>query len=272
MDVAHTFELAFGISARNNPEIIFIIEDQHLIELEERIKKLSSNSDDSTKTYLGEHACTFTMPSADLFGTIRFGYGECGYVVKGDGTVAFHVELTAARWVHFATLTIHVLSWALSMPFELPSRTNQRQALVLYTVCDHYRRGGYGHAISGYVYQPLNEWLREYARANKDDDSSGVVSVPKAVIEAMKTTWNATCVKSLKEYGNERELIGMIRMNGAFILHCFGNACDMGVYPDGISLGIEMHELQCHNLDGAVQQLTLLAGLAKLCQLASGST
>ena len=42
----------------------------------------------------------------------------------------------------------------------------------------------------------------------------------------------------------------------------------MGVYPDGISQGIEMRDLQCHNLDGAVQQLTLLAGLAKLCQLA----
>ena len=267
MNVAHTFDLAFGISERKNPEIIFIIEDHHQQELEERIKTSTQNLQEAAVTYLGEHACDFTMFSADLF-RIRFGYGNCGYLLKKDGNLEYHVELSTAPGVNFATLTIHVLSWSLSVPFKLPPRTNQLQSLVLYTICDHYRRGGYGHAVSGYVHQPLNEWLREYAKVNGDKDLSGLVSVPESVLEAMMMTWQATCRESLKEYGDSRYILGMIRMNGAFIFHGFGNACDMGVYPDGISQGIEMRDLQCHNLDGAVQQLTLLAGLAKLCQLA----
>lgn len=54
------------------------------------------------------------------------------------------------------------------------------------------------------------------------------------------------------------------------MLGCFGNACDIDIYPDH-TCG-EMDEpyvrFSCHNLDTAAQQMTLLAGLAKLCELA----
>ncbi len=52
---------------------------------------------------------------------------------------------------------------------------------------------------------------------------------------------------------------------------CPGDACDVSIYPDqiyGDALGTKSVRFACHNLDSAAQQITLIAGIAKLCELA----
>jgi hypothetical protein len=86
-----------------------------------------------------------------------------------------------------------------------------------------------------------------------------------AVVTAMRHAWRATARESWQEYVDECK--GRIFQRGAFILDCFGNACDVGVYPSEFRTDETSHTISCHNLDTAEQQLTFLAGLAKLCEL-----
>lgn len=68
-----------------------------------------------------------------------------------------------------------------------------------------------------------------------------------------------------------RECRATIAPDGRFNLKCPGNACEVSIYPDrlyGDNMGTRSVQFSCHNLDGAVQQITLLVGIAKLCELA----
>lgn len=91
------------------------------------------------------------------------------------------------------------------------------------------------------------------------------------VEEAMWLTWNA-----LSEYGVGKEkgpnpfpsFSSRVGEKGSFFISCIGNACDVGTYEWWESESGEGHELACHNLDSPLQQLSLLAGLAKMHDLA----
>ena len=137
-----------------------------------------------------------------------------------------------------------------------------------------HRAEGYGHAVGGHLSSTLVEWLREYAK----DKASGsgihqAAPLPDEVLLAMQTAWKAVTDPERHEYGEPPYTHGWVRQCGAFSLVCFGDACDLSIYPDETQHGVhESVQFGCHNLDSSEQQLTLVAGLAKLCELARVSS
>jgi len=95
------------------------------------------------------------------------------------------------------------------------------------------------------------------------------------VEEAMWLAWNAMSAKEFKvEKGKGphphfhfRARLG--EENGAFFLETLGNACDVSTTDWWHRREGEGHDLDCHNLDSPIQQMSLLAGLAKMHDLAS---
>lgn len=79
----------------------------------------------------------------------------------------------------------------------------------------------------------------------------------KSVMADMRRAWKATATPKLKRCADRcRARV----IDGRFELDCFGDACDLSMYPDSTP------EFSCHNLDLPFQQATLLAGLASLYQ------
>jgi hypothetical protein len=68
-----------------------------------------------------------------------------------------------------------------------------------------------------------------------------------------------------KSFAEPHEYNAYLRSDGAPIFNCPGNACDLGPCGDNYDDGCE---LEPHNTDSPMQQLTLLAGLAALNQAA----
>jgi hypothetical protein len=132
-------------------------------------------------------------------------------------------------------------------------------------------RGIHGHAVGGWLSVEIMGWLRHYAAANTQVNN--VAGMHPEVIRAMQAAWHAMSTPNLKRFTGPRDIYGWIQTSGAFSLNCFGNACDLSVYPDQVHEGDDgPTEFSCHNLDSADQQLTLLAGLAKIYELARAST
>lgn len=262
----HLYDLSFvapGRRPRTNPQLVFSFNTRGLEEITERLQILADRQEPHVESYCGEHY-TFAPPTPDMFGRVEFGYGNCGFVQTDGEYTRLHIELSDVR-IRCRTLTIHALASALLVPLERSAvRTNRQQQLDLETVCSN--SAGYGHAIGGYVSAGLCSWLQQ--QRNGDPDMFGRTRIPDEVVRAMKATWAAVAGKRFGRW--TRECTGYVSEDGRFILQCFGNACDVAIYPDQVHGRLGEHAVQfgCHNLDTAAQQLTLIAGLARLCELA----
>jgi len=82
----------------------------------------------------------------------------------------------------------------------------------------------------------------------------------------MRQAWVAVVPQDLREWASKCG--AWITVDGRFMFECLGDACDVAIYPDSLEGEEGSVEFGCHNLDQARQQVTLLAGLAKLCALA----
>lgn len=263
-DNPYVYDLSFvssGKSRTTKPQIVFTFKEKYLEELSKRLYIFLGSID--TVAYFDSEA-KFSFPCPGLFGNIEFGFGRCGLVTFRDEEVDLCIELKEGEGLFHATLTIYLLTKALTLSFENSSGIpNREQQINLETVCERRRSGGYGHAISGYISSQVIAWLREQAKRIPENANS--VSVPKDVIKAMREVWSAVSEKDLKKYAEHCS--GSITEDGRFILQCFGNACDVAIYPDSFSFGTDhLAKFECHNLDNASQQVTLIAGLAKLCE------
>jgi hypothetical protein len=78
------------------------------------------------------------------------------------------------------------------------------------------------------------------------------------LVEAdMREAWRTVAPRVSRKYVLDcRAIVTADR----FMLGCFGNACDVAIYPESDPL------FDCHNLDSSYQQVTLLVGLASLCE------
>lgn len=247
---------------RTKPQIVFSIDTRHFSEISWRLERLAENLSKSACAYFG-YETALVLPIPDLFGNVRFGYGACGFVTSVKNETHFHIELSTEQCAH-AAYTLHALTTALSVPSENTGITNQPQQIDLQTICDTHR-SVYGHATGGYVSAEFVDWIKR--QAGGDADKCIHAPVPDIVERAMRTTW-VTVKPELRRFA--REVRGRVVNDGRFILECFGNACDLAIYPDDMRDTSNDSSLRfsCHNLDTAEQQLTLIAGLAKLCELA----
>ena len=277
MDQTHTYDLAFVAPQRRPrtaPEIVFIIGKQHLPEVIDRLPRMIRRFRGQIDAYLDDDDTDFTLPIPDIFNNQEFGYKRCGYwTVEGD-SVHLRLQLRPYPWTSYCALTLFILTRVLAVPFEDQPTSNRVQPLDLQTSCE-YRDAGYGHAIGGYVSAEVITWLRSYA-AGKVRRLGIIEAAPMhpEVISATQAAWYAVSQPNLRKYASNRAIYGWIREEGAFSINCFGDACDLSIYPDAIGFRWDGYPvtLSCHNLDSANQQLALLAGLAKICQLARASS
>jgi len=120
------------------------------------------------------------------------------------------------------------------------------QMMTVQTITQNNIHGG---SLSGDCSIPFKIWC----------ESKGRVELPE-VIDAMKAAYRK--MVGLREF-SEYSINAWID-NGKFILNCPGDAC--GLHPsDWHSCKEEGFEFSCHNVDSSIQQITLLAGLACLC-------
>lgn len=264
----HQYDLAFLTpeeAGRDDPEIVFIIPERYLDMLYERLARFNSLYQPFAHKYFGGRADTFVAPTTDLFG--GFGYGDCGYVSKENGEALLHIPLRGNTMLE-ATYSIHMIADVLMAPFEKETESNRDQQVFLETRADMHRNEGWGHMLAGYLGSSFIRWLKHYGETHKDGlEDFWSAPLPEPVLNAMRTTWGAVTIGGRRNYVSD--LRGRISHQGRFLMICFGNACDIAIYPDQrIDEDCEYVRFSCHNLDYPDQQLTLLAGLAKLCELA----
>ncbi len=260
----HTYDLGF-VPHQVTPEIVFIIKAEHLDKLKERLDRFAHNISDEANQYFQPHGSEFVLFEQELFNCV-FGYGRCGRLTQHDDEIWLRVEIGPKWRIYEATYTIHILSRMLSAPFT-EEVSNRGQQLDLHTRADRVAFG-WGHMLNGYLSGSVVRWLREYAEKNTVYEGSyWCTPMHEEVTEAMRIAWRAMSQRDLSQYAVEAD--GIVSLEGRFILKCFGNACDIAIYPDTPMFEEEGYaQFSCHNLDGADQQLTLLSGLAKLLELA----
>lgn len=277
MHQVHTYDLAFVETKRRPrtaPELIFIIAACNMSELVNRLQTVTDNCTHYIHQYLQGDEAVFIAPSVDLFGCIEFGYRRCGYVTTKDDEVYFHLPLRSHPWTHYVVLTVFVMARALGFPFRNAPPKNHAQQVALMTSAE-WRSGGYGHAVGGMVSESVMTWLRSYARERIE--RLGIIEAAPMHPEVLRAQQMvADVVRSsprVKYRARSSTNFGWVRETGAFTLNCYGDACDLSVYPDQVHPegAYEWTALGCHNLDNADQQLILLAGLAKILQLARES-
>lgn len=143
--------------------------------------------------------------------------------------------------------TFTVLTGWLMYP-EIDTTCPYPQLMTLQTAIQNGMHGG---SLNGDCSIPFRAYL----------ESLGKIRLPD-VTEAMKSVYRKMVgMRELQEYSFEAWV------KEKFVINCPGDAC--GLHPsDWHSFKDEGFEFSCHNVDSAIQQLTLIVGLAKLCDMA----
>ena len=264
----HYYDLSFDGGSKKPktpPAIIFTINAAYLPQAVTLFSRYCERNHVVISSYLRDLDTTFTLPVPDLFGYTEFGFGKCGLVVIDDSDAHLRIELGPGEQIYYCALTISVLVLALTM-IETAGSGNRKQQVELSTRADR-SVASWGHILNGYISTSVMQWLGQYAQANTVYDSYWSTPMPPKVIDAMKVAWRVMSGKEMKRWAQDAD--GAISNEGHFILKCFGNACDFSIYPDSPVYRDEGYaQLGCHNIDSADQQLALLAGFAKICELA----
>lgn len=270
MFIPHQYDLGFYPGNKKKklpPAITFTIRASDFEAVVQRMRQYVDRFYDHTSRYLHDLDTHFTLPYRDLFGRETCGFGSCARIEHKDGDVTFFVEIGKKERIYFATLTIHALSICLQYGDETPSNHEQQLNLSIRT---DRQAPGWGHMLGGHIAMSTVRWIANYAKEHAVYDAYWSTPMHPVVVQAMHTTWKAMSERKMKRW--YRDAGGQMSQEGRFVLICFGNACDIAIYPD-----IPMHEdmeyvqFSCHNLDSADQQLSLLAGLAMLLTLARES-
>lgn len=269
MDYRHIYDISFVSfqdSKELNPHIVFSMSERHLGVFREKLLFITPRINESVKKYLGIYS-EFTLPYKDLFGNYTFGYNRCGYMIIEDGEIYFNFNLSLN--VHCIAMTINVLLRVLNnLIFDEDIRQSNRwQFIQIDTVCEH---NTHGHSMGGSVSPDLGKWLKKQGESIPESESTKIGFSPRMrlpeVEEIMNRAWNIVTRSTIYK----KECIASVAPDGRFSLVCPGDACDVSIYPDQSygDIAKQWVRFSCHNLDSAQQQLTLLSGLTKLCELA----
>ena len=267
----HTYDFRFvsGINGQP-PELTIALSTHNVNELNVRLNAYVRGMLEHARSCLGPQSALFALPAPDFLGCKnRFGYNDCGYVTCDEQNTLLHLPLATGRKLHQTVLSLHVLFMVLGVAFEdTPQKSNRVQKATIDTRVDHTRHD-WGYMVSGWVNAAVIQWSRGYALkelgAGYSNHRTQAVPLPFPIIEAMRETWTSVARPSLKRW--TRDYSGQLTTDGRFHFKCFGDACDLSIYPDQLYDGAEFSQFGCHNLDTPEQQITLLAGLAKLLEL-----
>jgi hypothetical protein len=252
-----------------NPEIFFEISVVHFAEFLSRVRTKVSSLDEHALLYFGKKVPKFVIPSAEEISGL-FGYGGCAIYSANESHVKLTIPMKSNKSLAKYTMTLHVIVSCLFVKFETFAGSNERQQSSIYLLTNP--SGGYAHGVEGYISEQTVVWIQEYAKAGTNTQQT----LPPEVVEVMQAVFKKVCIKEVRKYASDAG--GWIRKSGALTLRCFGDSCDLSVYPD--AFGWQQQEdkpaempmgfvaFGCHNLDVGWQQLTLVAGFAKLCELA----
>lgn len=246
---------------RTGPQIVFTVKTKHLDEINDRLRIRVTRYREHAEKYCSPETI-FTYPVPDLFGHLEFGYGSCGLITIEDDYAHMRIELGSGERLLQCTLTIHLLTQVLADPMDDSHETNRPQQTEFLTSCEIV--DFHAHAVGGHVSGAFMAWLREQG---KQENSAAVTDV----VRSMRQVWKAITRRKFHKWTKECD--ARIYSDGRFTLTCPGNACDLSIYPDSLYGDVDKFGVQfsCHNLDTADQQIILLAGFAKLCELARKS-
>ena len=257
------YQLTFRIiqkGVRKGVHLGFVVAKKHERTLHDALSACAAAYDSQ---HLRERHQVFMLPYADLLEKRKFGFGDCGFVSEDKEHLTFHVCLRH-DFIHEATATIALLTTAL---FALgQQKTGKAGSYLHIRTFGDPKIGLHGHGITG---NASSTFLKSVARLNPRPHARWrtIVSCEHAkekILRNMRRTWRTVSRPEWRQFAQECSL----RLDDVhFLFGCFGNACDAGVYPDGIRASGILADIDCHNLDTAEQQLTLLAGFASLCDL-----
>jgi hypothetical protein len=259
---AHIYDLFFVSSAEGktkHPQFLFVLKATHYERFVSMLHRVVGLNESLARMYLRRYVA-FALPDPDLFGHRVLGYGRLGQAAFVDNEFLIRLPIMPKKALSLLTLTIHVLFDTLCLPLVEGEESNQEQQFSFFTSC---KEDIHGHYLGGQISPSLYRWLLKKGRTGEGEND---VSMPEVVIEAMKEAWKAGGGKISRM--SVRDFRGSITHDGRFMLACPGNACDVAIYPDMVYGEDHGADISCHNLDSALQQVTLLCGIAKLSELA----
>ncbi len=237
-------------SASGRPEILVIIPEKYWLAFRTQVREFVERTAEQAVEYLLGKKSEFIFPEDEYYG-----FASCCRVSTGAGIRTLHFEMCRPKIrqlsasICYTLLALNVLLRQIVCAED--GLKKQHQYLEVETLCSVGK--AHGHAIYGHVFPSLGIWLKEHC---------GTENLP-GVPEAMEEVWVTVSERNLHQYADWSSV--RIEEDGRFCFTCFGDACDVAIYPDGFSRrDLEMHMVpfNAHNLDTPAQQLTLLAGLA----------
>ncbi len=174
--------------------------------------------------------------------------GTCGYC-NGSKKESRYVFWEINR----VCVSLNALLRVLSLQLEEETPSDLKQLFIL-TTCTG--EGQHSHSTGGFASPSFVKFLRGHV-----SDGKKFVHL-NAILTVMSDADEIMC-DSAGGHDGFRAYVS----NGQVVLSCPGNACELST-DQPISGSDEMGSgISCHNLDSALQQLTLLAGFAALSTL-----
>lgn len=177
-------------------------------------------------------------------------YNERCYDCSGSGFEIYRDYIK----IDEVCFSLSMLLRALEFPTENGDvDTKEKQLFTLSSCCIHE---AHGHSVGGYASPEFIRFLESFSTSYEEN-----VNFP-SVVETMRHT-------HLQLYGEvgKYDRFGCYTRGGQIVLDCPGDACQIHTEMSR-TIGDKRGEgITCHNLDTAMQQLTLLSGMGEISSL-----
>lgn len=270
------YSLSLALAKDNgDPKIIFKVSKEISLRFEVALAQIKHRMEQQAVAYLRQPDAHFALFD-DLIDSARFGYGICGErSFVGDGMV-YAIRFAGAKQLPNTALTLMLVFMVFSYieaedykdsDDSAPSHPEQLMSIELYVSPG----GQHSHPLGGYFSPAFGAWLAQQASVAKSvvglSPYDTYTFPDHSIEEVMKVVWALLVPNNAK--GETEGCKVFITGTGRISLRCPGDACDVSIYPEGGELdGTSPVRFDCHNLDAACQQITLLCGLAALHDLA----
>lgn len=194
-------------------------------------------------------ACPHCDGSGKRLSAVALNFDEPCYWCDGNKAE----EVLSHEGLQKVCYSLQIFLNALAFPVYEDVPTELKQAFTITSCCEI---GLHGHSVGGYASPSFIRYLEFIASDSKTSMCSD------EAIKAMEVVYSKLFGK-LKNYNRFTACV----TTGQLVMSCPGNACEIHTeyrrnFGDGRG-----EDIVCHNLDSAVQQITLLSGLAAINSL-----